>query len=123
MPCCKRTGSRWGWGGRCRLLTPCLVVQAGISGPVCNASPRWCTHLTLHPALLLLAMPTPPSLLPPLQLQLIDHNAALAERVDSLGGGLERAESSAQRWEADAAAAQQVRAHDGLLVWREARQS
>ncbi|KAI7836017.1 hypothetical protein COHA_010101 [Chlorella ohadii] len=39
--------------------------------------------------------------------QLIDHNAALAERVDSLGGGLERAESAAQRWEADAAAAQQ----------------
>ncbi|PRW20240.1 phragmoplast orienting kinesin-1 isoform X1 [Chlorella sorokiniana] len=39
--------------------------------------------------------------------QLIDHNAALAERVDSLGGSLERADSAAQRWEADAQAAQQ----------------
>ena len=40
--------------------------------------------------------------------QLIDHNAALAERVESLTASLARAEEEGRRWQGDAAAAQEV---------------
>lgn len=107
---------------------------AGMGGEAAGRSRLCSGHGSLHSALLHFDSPTPhPSTHPPTpqeveetkatcallqkdREQLIDHNAALAERADALAAGLARAEEEAQRWQAEAAAEQKVRALAGCWL-------